>query len=67
MLTELLSSNLPSQMHTDMRRIFAPSKEDALIAYAKAWASYYEIYNNSIVYPDAYSKLLKSIESRALE
>lgn len=66
-MSELLALSLPSQMHSDIQKVFATSKEDSLIAYAKAWASYYEIYNNSIVYPDAYSKLLKSIESRAFE
>lgn len=66
-ISEILSLDIPETIHNDIQKSYSPSKEDTIIAYAKAWASYYEIYNNSLIYPDAYSKLLKSIELRAFE
>lgn len=39
--------------------------EDDLIAFAKLWASYYEVYNNSLVYPDAYAKVIRTMMKRA--
>lgn len=63
----LLANPLPEAMKWDIEKIFTTTPEDTIIAFAKAWSSYYEIYNNSIVYPDAYAKLLKNIEARALE
>ena len=40
------------------------SMEDHLITFAKAWASYYETYHNSLVYTDAYSPLLQTMHAR---
>ena len=38
-----------------------PSPERELIRFAKAWASYYEVASNSVVYPEAYTSLLASM------
>ncbi len=38
-----------------------PSQERELIRFAKAWASYYEVASNSVVYPEAYTSLLASM------
>lgn len=60
--TSLLEGNLPKVIKEDIERSLVSSQEDVIISFAKAWGSYYEIYNNSIIYPDAYAKLLKNIE-----
>ncbi len=41
------------------------TKEDDILAFAKIWASYYEIYNNSLIYPDAYARILKNIVKKS--
>lgn len=65
MYTSLLSQiELPS-MRADVEKIQQKSSEDVLITFSKLWASYYEAYNNSLVYPDAYAKVLRSIIKRA--
>lgn len=40
------------------------SEEKEIIAFSKAWASYHEVVNNSVVYPQAYSSLLESMRKR---
>ncbi len=45
----------------DIEKIRDTSPEDILLSFAKNWASYYEVYNNSLVYPDAYAPVLKNI------
>lgn len=64
-IDSLLAGDIPGTMKDDITKSSLRSPEDGIISFAKAWSSYYEIYNNSIVYPDAYAKLLKNIEARA--
>lgn len=45
----------------------ASSEEKEIIAFSKAWASYHEVVNNSVVYPQAYSSLLGSMRERIPE
>lgn len=56
-----------SLLKEDLAYCRESSQEDDLIAYAKLWASYYEAYNNSYLYPEAYAKLLQSIQKRSLQ
>lgn len=66
MIQDILREFPDSRFALDFASTFTPSPEDDVIAFAKSWASYYEVYNNSLVFPDAYTKLLKNIENRAL-
>lgn len=54
-----------SRIHADIDLSLRPSPEDELIAFAKIWASYYEIHANALPYPDAYVRLEKSILKRS--
>ena len=59
--------NLHSRILTDIHSTYEdrePTMEDHLINFAKAWASYYETYHNSLVYADAYSPLLQTMHAR---
>ncbi len=58
---DLMSEDITPGIINDIRRVQEKSPEDTLIAFAKIWASYYEVYNNSLVYPDAYARVLKNI------
>lgn len=67
MIHDVLDSVQNTRFQSDFENAFIHSPEDNLIAFAKSWASYYEVYNNSLVFPDAYTKLLKNIEKRAID
>jgi len=56
---------LPSEVDDDINILRTPSPEDDLIAFAKVWASYYEIYHNSLVYGDAYAKVIRHMMKRS--
>ena len=58
---KLETLDLSSGIKQDIKRIQEESKEDIVLSFAKVWASFYEIYNNSLVYPDAYARILKNI------
>jgi putative hydrolases of HD superfamily len=61
---KLQSLPLSVEIHEDILLIQKKTKEDILINFAKNWASYQEVESNAIVYPDAYAKLLESLELR---
>lgn len=58
---DLMKEHLSSWILKDIQLVQEKSPEDILLAFAKTWASYYEVYNNSLVYPDAYARVLKNI------
>jgi putative hydrolase of HD superfamily len=62
---EMLGFDLLESVKTDIELVKKKSKEDDIIAFAKIWASYYEIYNNSLVYPDAYARILKNLVKKS--
>jgi putative hydrolase of HD superfamily len=53
----------PERMMQDIESTYSDqeSAERQLIRFAKAWASYYEVASNSVVYPEAYMTLLASM------
>lgn len=61
---EILQADMPPYIVRDVEMMKTPTPEDTLIAFCKIWASYYEAYNNSLVYPDAYAKTMKQIIKR---
>lgn len=61
---EILQSDMPPYIVRDIEMMKTPTSEDTLLAFCKIWASYYEAYNNSLVYPDAYAKTMKQIIKR---
>lgn len=60
----VLSWELPENIRSDIELIDTKTPEDTLISFAKIWASYYEVYHNSLVYADAYEKVMQSILHR---
>lgn len=67
MYHSLLDIDIPDRLKTDITLIQQPTPEDEIIAFSKAWAGYYEIYHNSLVYKDAYAPLLENIRLRVIE
>jgi putative hydrolases of HD superfamily len=67
MIQAILEEIPHERIRSNFTQSYLPTPYDDLIACAKSWASYYEVYNNSLVFPDAYAKLLKNIEKRAIE
>ncbi len=63
----LLGLDLPLHLKDDISLIMLPSPEDEIIAFSKAWAWYYEVYYNSLVFKDAYEPLLQNIQARIIE
>ena len=63
----LLDMDIPDRLKTDIALIQQPTPEDEIIAFSKAWAGYYEVYHNSLVYKDAYAPLLENIRLRVIE
>ena len=61
----LLNISISSQMTEDIKHVWEKTKEDTVIAFAKIWASYYEVQQNAILYPSAYEKLLSDIKKRS--
>lgn len=64
-MTEMLSWELDEAMKRDIAEIHIETPEDDLIAFAKLWASYTEVYHNSLIYTDAYAKVIENIRSRS--
>lgn len=62
---KMASWNLEKNIEEDIVSIQIKTPEDDLIAFAKLWASYYEVYHNSLVYPDAYSKVMRTMTKRS--
>ncbi len=62
---QIRSWNLDIVIMSDIDATRVKTSEDDLIAFAKLWASYYEVYNNSLVYPDAYAKVIRNMMKRA--
>lgn len=62
---DILSLDISDGIRRDIDTIQQKTPEDSLIAFAKIWASYYEVYNNSLVYPDAYARILKNIVKKS--
>lgn len=62
---QIRSWNLDIVIMRDIDATRVKTPEDDLIAFAKLWASYYEVYNNSLVYPDAYAKVIRNMMKRA--
>ena len=63
--TEMLSWEIDDAMKSDIGEIRVQTQEDDLIAFAKLWASYYEVYHNSLVYTDAYAKVMQNMRHRS--
>lgn len=63
--THIDSWDLDTVIREDISAIQEKTREDDLIAFAKLWASYYEVYNNSVVYPDAYAKVMHNMIERS--
>lgn len=57
--------DMPSYILDDITEARANTPEDTLISFAKVWASYYEVYQNSLVYGDAYAQVIQNILHRA--
>ena len=57
--------NLEKNILDDIDQISIESPEDDLIAFAKLWASYYEVYHNSLIYTDAYAKVMRHMLQRS--
>jgi hypothetical protein len=57
--------DMPSYIFDDITQARASTPEDTLISFAKVWASYYEVYQNSLVYGDAYAQVIQNILHRA--
>lgn len=63
----LLEMDIPDRLKNDIKIVQKYSQEDEIIAFSKAWAGYYEVYHNSLVYKDAYAPLLENIRLRVIE
>ncbi len=66
LLEENIEKNITDMdMDEDIKQDIISTKkttpEDEILTFSKLWASYYEIYHNSLVYEDAYDRILKNI------
>jgi putative hydrolases of HD superfamily len=65
-LYEMMHSwEMEAYIHDDIDATRTKTPEDDLIAFAKLWASYYEVYHNSLVYSDAYAKVMRHMMQRS--
>lgn len=56
------SYDIPDFFRKDLEKIEQKTKEDTLIEFAKIWAGYAEVHQNAVVYPEAYARLLKTMQ-----